>query len=561
MNINGKPECCCCCGVTPSGTLSITSNGTYDVYLYSSAEVSVPTASMTGLSVISNGEYNPSEYGVDGFSQVTVSVPVPSFVTETLSVSANGTYTPGVGVDGFSQVTVNVSGGGGEGDITQKQLTEQTFVINNLSNSASFVNNNVFWGRSDIQTVNLPSCLEVKPSAFCNCSNLTKVNLPAVSSLGFGAFDGCTRLSTMSLCTDVYYTAEYGNNALQSTYLANIAGSIYVRSERYDEWISKTGWSSLSSYFISVSYPEPALSYSEGSYYGTTKYIFSNCYDYVPVDDIPTSISFPNCVMIDGLIQDSEEPDYYHGVFFGADNLSEVYIPACEYIGDSTFTGCWALTQIDLPACKYIGSWVFAGDYQLSQVSLPVCEYIGERAFCGDDYGDPAPCALTELDLPMCSYIGSYAFIDNPISQVSLPVCEYIGESAFTNYGGKLLQIDLPMCSYIGSGAFQDIESLSQIDIPMCTYIGKKAFAGCHSLSQVSLPVCEYIASSAFYGAELNQITLGYSGVCIIESDVFKDTTIGFTNKGSIYVPASLVSAYQSANNWSAFASKIFPIV
>lgn len=65
-----------------SGTLSISSNDTYDVTNYASASVLVPSTA-------------------------------PNI--QSLSITSNGTYTASGGVDGYSPITVNVSGGGGGG--------------------------------------------------------------------------------------------------------------------------------------------------------------------------------------------------------------------------------------------------------------------------------------------------------------------------------------------------------------------------------------------------------------------------------------------------------------
>ena len=161
-------------GVTPSGTLTISENGEYNVYSYASASVDVHPSISLSETYLSNGSYTIT--GEFNGGMVTVNVPSPQFVTESLSVSANGTYTPGEGVDGYSQVVVDVPQS--VTGFTEKDLTEKTINITNLNNSASFVAEAAFSENNQLQTVYLPNCVTVNNWAFAFCRNLTSVNLP-----------------------------------------------------------------------------------------------------------------------------------------------------------------------------------------------------------------------------------------------------------------------------------------------------------------------------------------------------------------------------------------------
>lgn len=102
----------------PTGTLSITTNGTTDVKGYGYVYVNVPNSGDSGetdqlnlqdKTFTANGEYTPEE-GFYGFGVVKVNVPsAEAPVLQNKTFTANGEYTPEEGYDGFGVITVNVS--------------------------------------------------------------------------------------------------------------------------------------------------------------------------------------------------------------------------------------------------------------------------------------------------------------------------------------------------------------------------------------------------------------------------------------------------------------------
>ncbi len=277
------------------------------------------------------------------------------------------------------------------------------------------------------------------------------------------------------------------------------------------------------------------------------------------VVDVPQSVTgFTQKDLTEGTIEiinlNNSASFVASSAFMSNSTIQTVNLPYATYVNNYAFKNCSSLTQVSLPMCSYIGEYAFCYCPPLTQVSLPVCSYIGNSAFYN--------CALlTQVDLPMCSSIGAGAFkYCDSLSQVSLPVCSSIGDAGFCGCS-SLSQVSLPVCSSIGDAGFQSCESLSQVSLPMCRIIDYAGFYYCPSLTQVDLPMCSYIGEYAFYiCSSLSIITIGYSSVCnLTYSNVFGGTPIA-SGTGSIYVPASLVDAYKSAEKWSYFSSQIFPI-
>ena len=607
-------------GVKPSGSLEISENGVYDVYSYASASVDVHPSASLSETYISNGSYNIT--GEFNGGVITVDVPAPQFVTETLNVSANGTYNPGEGIDGYSQVVVDVPQS--VTGFTEKELTEGVQIVN-LSNTASFVASNAFMGNATIQTVNLPYatsigisafnnckslsyvslsiCTSIGSNAFYSCTSLSQVSLPVCDYVGYNTFAGCRSLSQVSLpvctyvannafynctslsyvslplcgnidkyafsncrslnsltlCTDVYWTIPYQSRMLSNTPIMSGTGSIYVRSDTYSIWITSTGWSSLSDRFVSVETSDTKLGFNEGTVYGTTTLLKLNFTNYIGVSKMDVvNLSLENCKAI------------YDETLYQCSNLTTVSLPVCEYVGSSAFYGCTSLTSINLPICTSIGSRAFYNCSSLSYVSLPICTSIGDSAFLR---------CINIQTMVLGVYSLSNEFSGRSLlKEVYLSNCSYVGKEAFYNCS-LLSQISLPVCNYIGGYAFDGCSSLLQISLPKCSYITDAAFHSCTSLSQVSLPVCEYVGSSAFNNCKsLSYVSLpvcSYIGnLAFYLYNVSFSLILGYSgvvtaggaqpiNGGGltkVYVPASLVDAYKSAPNWSYYSNQIFPI-
>ena len=113
---------------------------------------------------------------------------------------------------------------------------------------------------------------------------------------------------------------------------------------------------------------------------------------------------------------------------------------------------------------------------------------------------------------------------------------------------------------------FQNCVSLKTVEMPIVDGFQQSFFYNCQALSEVSFPKANMIGANVFNRCfNLLSLTLEYysnSVVWLVQSNAFESTPIaGYTAStggqlGSIYVPASLLTEYQSATNWAFFSER-----
>ena len=166
--------------------------------------------------------------------------------------------------------------------------------------------------------------------------------------------------------------------------------------------------------------------------------------------------------------------------------------------------------------------------------------------------------SLSSINFPMATIVAQSAFIScyNLIT-AEIPLLTSTGNSAFFGCNA-LTEASFPYLVKINADTFRSCRSLTSITFPAAEYIGMQAFEGCSKISVANLPKASVIWSGAFNKCSaLSEIHLMGSSVCTLSnSSTFFMTGIG-TDKGSIYVPASLVASYQAATNWAYFSTQI----
>ena len=102
-----------------------------------------------------------------------------------------------------------------------------------------------------------------------------------------------------------------------------------------------------------------------------------------------------------------------------------------------------------------------------------------------------------------------------------------------------------------GNNLLDNCTSITSVDLPNLTSAGYNLLYGCTSITSVDLPNLTSAGDSLLYGCtKLQSIYLRSTIMCTLGGTTILPSTV------SIYVPASLIESYNTASNWSSYASK-----
>lgn len=219
-----------------------------------------------------------------------------------------------------------------------------------------------------------------------------------------------------------------------------------------------------------------------------------------------------------------------------------LYLPSCTSISAYAF-GNARLEYLSAPLLSSIGTSAFYST-RLGVVDLPSCNIVEDSVFCRNEL-------LTEVSLPVARRLGNYAFgYCSSLSSVYVPSATALGTGCFR--GAAITEVSFPYCYTVSSWAFAYCESLQAAtiggEVPLTSYVSyatlaASCFTNCYNLLSLYLPstaVAKLDDINAFLATPISTRTTSTGGI-----------------HGSIFVPASLVSAYKTSTNWVTYADRI----
>lgn len=212
------------------------------------------------------------------------------------------------------------------------------------------------------------------------------------------------------------------------------------------------------------------------------------------------------------------------------------------------FTSSVSLREIHMPKCLTLSIFGNNALKQLETIDAPLLE----AASINVQYSK-----ITELDFPELIYANSSNFMScTLLERVNLPKVTAGFNSGFRGCTA-LTEVNMPLMQNMQSNMFQDCTSLEEIILPSAAFQGSYNFTDCTSLDYIDVGgTGGMIGTGTFRNCPLTALVIrSTSMVTLSNTNAFQGTNIE-AGTGYIYVPSALVSAYETATNWSTYAGQ-----
>ena len=391
-----------------------------------------------------------------------------------------------------------------------------------IPDSVRSLNNNCFQNCYSLQFITIPNSVRsLGDNCFQNCYSLQSITIPnSVTSLSNYCFSGCYSLQHITIPSGVTTFGNscfYGCSSLQSITIPNAVTSLgnqcFFGCYSLQSITIPSGVTSLEDSCFRVCYSLQSITIPN-TVTSLGNYCFYNCYSL-------QSITMPNTVTGLG-----------NYCFYGCHSLQYITIPnTVTSLGSSCFYGCYSLQSITIPSgVTSLGTNCFQNCCSLQSIAIP-----------------DSVTSLSNYCFYCCYSLQS---ITIPSSVTSL------GTQCF--YGCSSLQsITIPSAvTSLENQCFYNCFSLQSVIIPSgVTSFGNSCFQNCYSLQHITIPrAVTSLNAQCFYSC---------SSLQKIYMEPTTPPTLSNTNAIQnntnlvIYVPTGSLSAYQTASNWSTFASKM----
>lgn len=542
-------------------TLSITSNGSYDVCDYGYANVAVPNSYGAGDEgkVVSSGalvaQTAMASITSNGTYDTTTNNSVTVNIDNNIIVSGNGNQNyayASIGSSGTRHYT--------DGDVFTFSEGDKLYVYaKGSSNGATIIVNGETVGSASgtsatSRTLDLPN-KNVEVQLSYGQTTTVSVSIPTLSITENGTYD----------VSDYGFAEVSIFDGFSETDLKNML----TRSSSFTDINWPSGMTNIGKYaFTGLNYFNPSSLPNGLTTIGV--YAFSQC-TRLALTSLPsgiTSISnyaFYQCQNLALTSLPSGLTTITAYAFYGCLSMALTSLPSgLTTIETNGFCGCTALALTSLPnSLTSIAASAFMNCTSLALTSLPSgLTTIAASAFqnCTNLALTSLPSGLTTINTYAFQNCTSLTFTSLPSNLTSINTGAFYGctgiteiscDGAITTFSSSAFNGSSSYEMMLESASFPNLATTSSLS----TVFGSTTAANaCHYLAFCDIGNATGIAANAFANCyALETLVIRKTSVASLSStSAFTNTPMsGYNNlTGTVYVPSALISSYQTANNW-----------